>query len=442
MSGQRSSLLEGFALLGVSHRTAPFDDLERLALSNDEIARLYDDLANGGLVRGAFVLSTCNRTEIYAQAESAPADLIENVARSLSRVVGPTRFPKGDVFYRHSGQIGAEHLFRVACGLDSMILGEQQILGQLKSAYTEAAERLPQTVVFDKLVQSALKVGARSRTSTEIGRGAVSTASAAVHLATRIYGDLSRCCVVVVGAGETGRLLAQHFAGHYPQRLVVLNRTLEKAQALAREVSGEADTLDKLPALIGKAHIVASAVRSSTPVITEAMIAGVESERSGQALAIVDLGSPRNVEAGVHAMDNVFVNDLQSLQSMVDSNLARRKRAIPETEALIRDELNKLESWEASLSAGPLIATLREAVEAVRMGEVERATRGMTDAQREAVDRATRAVVNKLMHGPMTSIKEYARQEEAGSERLKVIEDIFRNLRNSGGTPGSSGEPN
>lgn len=439
---QRPQLLEGFALVGVSHRTAPFDDLERLALSTDEIARLYDDLSHGGLVRSAFILSTCNRTEIYAHADAAPSELIDTVSNSLSRVVGSARVPKGDVFYRHSGQPGAEHLFRVACGLDSMILGEQQILGQLKTAYIDATERITQTVAFDKLVQAALRVGARSRTATEIGRGAVSTASAAVHLATRIYGDLSRCFVVVVGAGETGRLLAQHFAGHYPQRLMVLNRTLEKAQAIAREVSGEADTLDKLPALLAQAHVVATAVRTPSPLITENMLSAVAAERSGSALALVDLGMPRNIEVSANALDNVFLNDLQSLQSMVDSNLARRKRAIPETEALIREELAKLESWEASLSAGPLIATLREAVDTVRSAEVERATRGMTDAQREAVDRATRAVVNKLMHGPMTSIKEYARQDEAGQDRIKVIEDIFRNLRPAGSQDGTGGEPN
>ncbi|MBC7794571.1 MAG: glutamyl-tRNA reductase, partial [Clostridia bacterium] len=401
MRSVRPSMLDGFALLGVSHRTAPFDDLERLALSKEETAALYEELVNGGMVRSAFVLSTCNRTEIYAQAEASSADLIESVARSLSRVVGSKRFPKGDVFYRHSGQNGAEHLFRVACGLDSMILGEQQILGQLKNAYLDATERLNQTVAFDKLVQSALRVGARSRMTTEIGRGAVSTASAAVHLATRIYGDLSRCCVLVVGAGETGRLLAQHFAAHYPQRLIILNRTLEKAQVLAREVSGEADTLDRLPQLLAQAHVVATAVRSPAPLITHRMLSAVEDARSGQALAIVDLGLPRNVEVGANGIDNVFVNDLQSLQSMVDGNLARRKRAVPKTEKLIRDELAKIETWEASLSAGPLIAMLREAVETVRTAEVQRSTRGMTDAQREAVDRATRAVVNKLMHGPM-----------------------------------------
>jgi glutamyl-tRNA reductase len=308
-----------------------------------------------------------------------------------------------------------------------MILGEQQILGQLKSAYAEASEHLAQSGIFDRVMQSAFRVGARARAETEIGRGAVSTASAAVHLATRIYGDMARCVVVVVGAGETGRLLAQHLANHYPQRLVVLNRTLERARALAREVNGEAGELSELPRLLAKAHIVATAVRATAPIITEAMLEEALHARPGHALAIVDLGLPRNVEVGANELPNVFVHDLQALQSLVDNNLARRKQAVPATESLVREELTRLESWEISMSAGPLIAGLREAVEAVRVGEVERATRGMSTEQREAVDRATRAVVNKLMHGPMTSIKEYARDDE-GDARIQVIKDVFRHL--------------
>jgi glutamyl-tRNA reductase len=432
MTVTRHMTLEGLVLLGVSHRTAPFETLERLALSPEEVNQLYAQLARDGQAQGALVLSTCNRTEIYAHASDGHLATSEYLTERLRAVVGPARFPERDIFYRHGGHEGAQHMFRVAAGLDSMILGEQQILGQLKSAYATAGEHLSQGTVFDKVVQSAFKVGARARSETEIGRGAVSTASAAVHLATRIYGDMSRCCVVVVGAGETGRLLAQHFAAQYPQRLIVLNRTLERAEVIAREVSGEAAPLANLAEILQSANIVATAVRTASPIITAAMLRAAVDKRSGAPLAVVDLGLPRNVDVAANELANVFVQDLQALQTLVDVNLAKRKKAVPDAEALITDELSRLDAWGQALSAGPLISALREAVEAVRAGEVERATRGMSQSQREAVDRATRAVVNKLLHGPMTSIKEYARQDEGG-ERIKVIQDVFRHLRPTGG---------
>ena len=429
MTMTRHMTLDGLALVGVSHRTAPFETLERLALSPDEVNELYALLARDGGAHGALVLSTCNRTEIYAHAPDGHLVNSDYLTGACARRRSQARFPERDVFYRYGGRAGAQHMFRVAAGLDSMILGEQQILGQLKSAYTTAGEHLSQGTVFDKVVQSAFKVGARARSETDIGRGAVSTASAAVHLATRIYGDMSRCCVVVVGAGETGRLLAQHFAAQYPQRLIVLNRTLERAEVIAREVSGEAAPLAKLGEILQSADIVATAVRTPAPIITAAMLEAAVQKRSGAPLAVVDLGLPRNVDVDANAIANVFVQDLQALQTLVDANLGKRKKAVPDAEALITDELGRLEAWGQAASAGPLITALREAVEAVRAGEVDRATRGMSASQRDAVDRATRAVVNKLMHGPMTSIKEYAGQDEAGHERIKVIQDVFRHLR-------------
>lgn len=427
MSTAKHLRLDRLALVGASYRSAPFETLERLALTPEEIQALYSRLAEDGGTQGVLVLSTCNRTEIYAHAPDGNDDVTGYLATRLAEVVGQQRAADGRIFYRHNGPKCVEHLFRVASGLDSMILGEQQILGQLKAAYAEASTRLAQSNAFDRVMQSAFRVGARARSETEIGRGAVSTASAAVHLATRVYGDMSRCTVVVVGAGETGRLLVQHFANHYPQRLVILNRTLDKARDLAREVNGEAGELAQLPDLLAKANVVATAVRSPTPLITEAMLETAVHHRQGQALAIVDLGLPRNVEAAAQELPNVFLNDLQALETLVDSNLARRKQAVPAAEMLIHEELDRLEAWESSMSAGPLIAGLREAVEAVRAGEVERATRGMSAEQRAAVERATRAVVNKLMHGPMTSIKEYARHDEADA-RIQVIKDVFRHL--------------
>lgn len=429
--------IDGLSLVGLSHRTAPFEALEQLALSPGEVDEFYERMSRARV--DAMVLSTCNRTEAYALG-APPAELVELLTQVLREIVGPERFPKTDFLYRVHGEASIKHLFRVACGLDSMLLGETQILGQLKDAYELGVQRLPPGACFDRVMQAAFRIGARSRTQTEIGKGAVSVASAAVHLATRVYHDMSQCTVVVVGAGDTGRLLAQHFAAHQPHRLLVLNRTHSRAEQLAREVGGEAHALETLAEHIAHAHVVASAVRSSDPVITPDVLARAGRD-NGRALALLDLGLPRNVAVEVNELTNVFVHDLTSLTQMVDGNLARRKRSVPQVEELIGAELQRLIDWQSAMHAGPLISALREAVENARLLEVERATRGLSQAEREAVERATRAVVNKLLHGPMTSIKEAARQAEAGQERIKVIQDVFRHLEPRRGG-GGDGEPN
>lgn len=412
-------------LVGMSLRTAKVEELERLALTNEEIADLYQRLQRGGVVRDALVVSTCNRTELYATSTDPHADVAGHLLATLRDVVGARLVDKG-MFAEHA-RAALQHLMRVACGLDSMVLGEQQILGQVKDAYATAAVKLEPSPFFERAVQSALKIGARSRTETDIGKGAVSTASAAVHLATRIYADLSRCQVAVVGAGDTGRLLAQHFAKLGPAKLFIVNRSHERAQALAREVGGEALGLDALPRLLESCHVVATAARVTEPLVTRAMVGAALAERPPQPLALCDLGMPRNVAPEVNELENVFVHDLSALQHMVDANLGRRKQAVPNVEAMIEDELDKLVEWQRTLDAGPLIQALRESVETMRAAEVERATRGMSEDVRRSVDQATRAVVNKLMHGPMAAIKEHARAPE-GEERVQLIRDAFRHL--------------
>lgn len=427
MNAKATSPTHGLGVVGISHRTAPLEVLEKLALAPREIAALYDRLSEDASVADAMILSTCNRTEVYLRT-AVPLDPAPLVWSSLRDITGDERQPGPKYFYVEREQQSAAHLLKVACGLDSLILGEQQILGQVRAAFETSRDYRTPTPPFEQLCLSALRVARDIRRSTEIGSGAVSVASAGVHLATRIYSDLSRRTVMIVGAGETGRLAAEHFLKHAPGRLVILNRSAERGQKLAQAVGGEYLPLTRLVELLAQADICTTAVSLPEPVIRAIDVEAAMARRGGRPLALLDLGLPRNIDTMANRIANVFLHDMEALKRVVDANLARRRQEVPKVEQLIARELERLHQRQRELEAGPLIAALRHAVEATRAAEVDRATRGMTEAERQAVDRATRAVVNKLLHGPMTSIKDVARQQEKASERLGLIEKIFENL--------------
>ena len=307
-----------------------------------------------------------------------------------------------------------------------MVLGEAQILGQVKNAYDTSCNYLPPQPAFERLLGAVFSAAKRSRLETEIGKGAVSVASAAVHLATRIFHDMSKRTVVVVGAGDTGRLVAEHFQAHRPQRTIIVNRTPERAATLAQTLGGVAWPWDDLARAIAEADVIACAVRSPQPVIDSVLLDQARAHRSGHPLAILDLGLPRNVALTTDKA-NVFVHDLDAFRQVVDSNLARRKKEIPQVEAIIEEEMDRLLDRHFSTQVGPLIAALRDGVESIRQAEVSKATTGLNDNERAAVDKATRAVIRKLLHGPTTSIKALARKN-SGAAELEVVRELIARL--------------
>ena len=418
-------------LLGASYRTAPLEVLGRLALSPEEIQGLYERAREIPGLANLLVLSTCNRTELYGLATSEQP-LGDALRATLADVVGAARLPAEEHFYRTQGRDSVLHLFRVAAGLDSMILGEAQILGQLREAFEASCSTLAPTPAFDRLLHAAFAGAKRSRGETEIGKGAVSVASAAVHLATRIFADMSKSTVVIIGAGETGRLVLEHFQAHQPRRFIVVNRTFERAEALARSVDGLALPWEKLGEAVAQADVVACAVRAATPVLDRALVASALGHHANRVVALLDLGLPRNIAGDVGGLGNVFVSDLDAFRQVVDANLGRRKKEVPRVEAIIEEEIDRLLDWHRTAEVGPLIAMLRDSVESIRRAEVEKATSGLSPAERAAVERATRAVVNKLLHGPTASIKELARDVES-AERLEVVSEFVASIGRTGG---------
>ena len=421
-----SRVLSSFELLGASLNSAPIDAVEQLALSAQEIRGLYGKLNEIVGLESAFVLSTCNRTEIYLSG-SVNRSLISRVWQSVGELIGAKRVPSIENRYGFSGREGIEHLYRVSCGLDSLILGEAQILGQVKLAYDESKAYFHSTY-FDKIVQGAFRVAGRSRSETEIGAGAVSTASAGVHLAGRVFSDFSSRSVVVVGAGDTGRLVAEHFSRKMPKELIILNRTFERAQMLASRLGAQAWPMSKLSDALLKADVLATAVKVANPLIERAVVEAAMRQRSSRTLAILDLGLPRNVSIQTNDILNVFLSDIEDLRQVVDGNLRRRRKEIPKVESFIHQELDRLVAWQRSFQAGPLIGALREGVEQARLLEIEKLATTLSSSERIAVEKATRAVVNKLMHGPMAAIHQYARRAEEGAEGLELIREMFGNL--------------
>lgn len=413
-------------VFGISHRSAPFEQLERAALSREQLKQLYAQLAESEQIRDAFVVSTCNRTELYASGDAEQECMLDLLRSTFDRCV--SGLDTAAHCYSLGGLSAIEHLFRVVSGLDSMMLGENQIVGQMRQAYEEGTQTFPASPHFERMIQGAFRAAARARAESEIAQGAVSVASAAVHLASRIFSDISRRHVVILGAGSTGRLAAQHFSKLAPKSITILNRTLAKAQLVAREVGGTSAPLDELDTYLAKADVVTCAVTANEALLDRVRIERALEHHHSGSLALLDLGLPRNVDPAANELPNVFVHDLQALEKMVDGNLERRKSEIPKVEEIIKTEIAHLEEWQRATQAGPLIQALRQSVEHMRTQEVNRVTRNMNDEQRAAVDRATRAVVNKLLHGPTQHIKEAAKAPGEHANRLSILNDVFQSL--------------
>jgi len=417
----------GFALLGTSMHSAPMDVQERLALSRDEVERVYHGCLEASAVDDAIVLATCNRTEFYVSGRFAPGDGPPLLRELLADVVGEQRLPAEQFCYTGVGRESLRHLFKVSCGLDSVVLGETQILGQVKSAYEESREFF-RSAPLERVAQAALRSAARIRTETEIGAGTVSVASAAVHLCSRVFSDLGHKKVLVIGAGDTGRLLVQHFDKRLPERITVVNRNASRARALADSVDGRAFGLDGLAEALVDADVIAAAVDVAEPIVTAEMVAGAVRRGGRRTIVALDLGMPRNIDPKINDITNVFVHDIEALKHVVDHNLKRRRGAVTQACGVIDDELDKLMAAQRSLRAKPLVVALRQAVERTRRAEVEKCSKGLSAAEVEAVERATKAVVNKLLHGPTTGIQEYARRAQANNEGLQAIRALFSNL--------------
>ncbi len=402
--------------MGLSHKTAPLETRERVALTGEELPRAIDTLS--ATFGDVVILSTCNRTEVYSAAPGGEAfrrGLMDFLRQKAPQEDGRL----SDYVYFLEQEDAVRHLFRVASGLDSMILGEAQVLGQVREAYSAAVAMGCGRGHISKLFHHALRVGKRARSETRIGENALSISSAAVETAKRALGDIRDKRVMVVGAGEAGKLVARAMKDRGAGELVVVNRTLKRAQELARELEGGAVSFEGLEDLLGTVDIVVSSTDSQNQVLSQAMVARALGRRNGKPLLVVDIALPRDADPAIGELPGVSLMDMDDLQAVSQANRRDREREAVQVEEIVDAEVVRFREWWGSLRVAPGIARIREQAETVRQLELRKTLKQMPHISVEDTARLeamSKAIVKKLLHNPITTIKENPSYMEAAQE--------------------------
>ncbi len=408
--------------VSINHRTANVEAREKIYYNSEEIRDISERIKS--LSRESLIVSTCNRTELYLIPSDAPEthDHLYRLIREGKRLRDDELNVEFETF---EGYEAIRHLFAVATGADSLMLGDIQVLGQVKEAYNTGVELGMIGTVMHHACQTALKVGKRVKTETRISEGAVSVSYAAVELAEKIFGNLKGKTAMLIGAGETAELAAKDLKPKEIGRLLVVNRTLERAQNLVEQLSiGEAMPLDALPQTLSQADIIISSVGGSDHVLTRDMVVAGMKGRETRPLLIIDIGVPRNVDPNVKKIANVFLNDIDSLNLIVQKNIEMRRSEIPAVRRIVDEELNDFIKWYNSLEVGPTIKMLRDKIEKMRVEEIKRFKNKMNGTETDIVEEITRAMVNKILHEPLTNLKNV----ENGTsivDRVKLMKSLF-----------------
>ena len=392
--------------LGLSHRTAPLDIREGVAFTKDELPQVLHDLRDTS--EDMVILSTCNRTEFYSTAINGKA-LQEGLAAFLDKKIPGVNGNLSKYLYSYEQEDAVRHLFRVASGLDSMILGEDQILGQVREGYATAISNGSARGLISKVFHHALRVGKKARRETRIGENALSISSAAVETAKRTLGDISQRRVMVIGAGEAGKLVARAMKDRGVAQVLVINRTLKRAQELAQELGGEAASFDNLETLLGTVDIVVSSTGSQEILLTQELVARAASKRNGSPLLVVDIAIPRDADPAIGKIPGVSLLDMDDLESVSRANHQAREMEASKVEDIIDDEVARFSEWWTSLKVAPSIAQLKAQAELLRQGELLKTLKKMPHLSEEDTARIeilSRALVKKLLHNPIASIKE------------------------------------
>jgi glutamyl-tRNA reductase len=394
-------------LVGVSHRTAPIELRERLDFSARGVDRALTALSGTGAQHEATIVSTCNRVELYVGCDD-PDRARAAIQQFLSDFHGIEGEQLAPHIYAQTGPDAVAHLFRVAAGLDSLVMGEPQILGQVKDAYGIASQLGVTGPMLNKLFHSAFAAGKRVRSETALSEGAVSVSYAAVELARKIFGNLKGRTVLVLGAGEMGKLTAIHMKSQGIGRLIITSRTAAHAGALAQSIGGMAMPWESLETGLVEADILITATGASTPIISHAHISQTMKTRRQRPLFIIDIAVPRDVEAAAGDLEQVFLYNIDDLQAVVQENISRRGTEASEAEKIVAQEVSRFVGWLNSRGAVPTIVALRQRFEAVRQSELRRLEPKLASLPPEArarVDEITRLILEKLLINPTEQLK-------------------------------------
>ena len=411
--------------LGLNHTTAPVAIREKLALPDSAVTQALGQLVNGYGMHEAAILSTCNRSEIYVASDRSEA--LNEARRYLSEVQGVDVSQFQPHFYELSDGDAVRHLFGVACGIDSMVIGESQILKQVRDALEVAQHNGSARLLLNELFQRSLRVGKRARTETNIGRGRLSVSTAAVELASQIFDSLTGRSALLIGAGEMVELTAQYLVDGGIDRFYVANRTFERAAELARRFDGEAVPFDELTECVSQVDIVISSTAASGFVISAGALRGVMQQRRGRPLFLIDIAVPRDIDPQSREIDNVFLFDIDNLSQVVEANRSEREREILQVEKVIDQELRDFLGWFNALSAGPLIRALRRRAEDLSRLELERWSGKLAhldEADRQLLEGILQGYANKMLHVPVTQLRELAGSAD-GYAQLDTVRRLF-----------------
>jgi glutamyl-tRNA reductase len=399
-----------FKILGINHKTAPVALREKVAFSEERLLNALRTLRQEAGVAEVVILSTCNRTEVY-WAGSASGD---ELSHWLERHHG-NDLDLAASLYVHQEQRAVEHAFSVASGLDSMVLGEAQILGQLKDAYRVAQQAGSTGPSLNKLFQAAFSAAKRVRSETQIGEHAVSIASASVSLARRVYSDLSARTALMVGAGEMNALVARHFAAAGVKRMVIANRTRARAEALAAELKAHAAGLDELESELAQADIVIACTASAVPLITKRAAESAIRARRRRPIFMVDLGVPRDIDPAIADLEDVYLFCIDDLQQLVEENRQQRAAAAGGARLLIDEEVARFLSESRAHDAGPAIRALRRQAEEIRSQTLEQARRMLAAGRttEEVIEYLANTLTNRLLHTPTQALRQAAELEDS-----------------------------
>ena len=413
-------------VVGLNYKTAPVEVREKLTFEPNDLAEAMKQLKDKKSILENAIVSTCNRTEVYAVVDQLHTGRYY-IKSFLAEWFG---LDKDEItpylfIYEHDGAL--DHLCKVACGLDSMILGETQILGQVRTSFLLAQENQTIGTIFNQLFKQVITLAKRSHSETDIGANAVSVSYAAVELAKKILGDLKSKHVLILGAGKMGELAVQNLHGNGVRKVTVMNRTLQKAEELANRFNGKAKSMNELQCGLVEADILISSTGAKDFVITKEMMTDVNKMRKGRPLFMVDIAVPRDIDPLLAELDSIFLYDIDDLQGIVDANMQERKAAAMEIEFLIEEEIVQFKQWINTLGVVPVIAALRQKalnIQAETMESIERKMPNLTERERKVLSKHTKSIVNQLLKDPIMKVKELSSESNA-DEALELFMKIF-----------------
>jgi glutamyl-tRNA reductase len=412
-------------VIGLNHKTAPIEVREKVAFDGTKLEEAINALKKSDEVKENIILSTCNRVEIYAGVNDIDSGT-ESIKSFLSDFHKVPRDLLDRSLYLHKGTDAIRHMYRVASSLDSMIVGEPQILGQLKDAYETALKNKTTGVVLNKLMRKSVSVAKRIRTETKIAESAVSISFAAVELAKKIFDDLSTKSFMLIGAGEMAELAARHLINCGVKDVFITNRTMARAEELALEFHGKVIPFENFIQELLHTDIVICSTGAPHYILLKEQVHKTMKERKQKPMFIIDISVPRNIDPQINDLDNVYLYDVDSLQGIVETNIQERAKEAEKAERIVDDEIVSFLKWHASLAATPTVVALRSKAEEIRKTELEKTLKKLGPMEEEkikAIEYLTTSIVNKLIHPPTVALKSENNDMEA---MMDVIRKLFQ----------------